>query len=173
MKRITLNLTVTPGSVPLLNVLTRIHGNINPVIEILGASMHRDNVLVDLCSFRIYNGRYEFKSRNGLLGHTRILDILNNQSGLLMIRPGEVVTFSFGNQHIIFFNQPTLDGDAFLKYIVSKEKLRRYLDRELEQIRKGAVKKPRAQKVSLILNDDWSPGDDFNFSTSNLDPAGL
>lgn len=163
MKRITLDLTVLENtSMFLVNVRGSILGNIDNVIETLGSSMHRDNVLVDIRSFRCHNGTYEIKSRNGLLGHTRVLDTLRGQSGMLMLRPGEVVTFSFMDQYIHLFNQPK-DGNAYLNYIVSKEKLRNHLDKTLEGLRKGLAKRCRAKKTS---SSDWSPSDRV-ISTTN------
>jgi hypothetical protein len=147
MKRLTLDLIVTEKSVFILTVKRKIIGNIEPVIEILGSNMYRDNILVDIRSFRCHNGTYEIKSRNGLLGHTRVLDILNKQSGLLMLRPGEVVTFYYMDQYILFFNQLNPECNAYLGYIVSKQKIKSYLDKTLERLRKGLIKKHK-----LILN---------------------
>jgi hypothetical protein len=147
MKRLTLDLTVIENTNGfLLNVRKNILGNIDNVIETLGSSMHRDNVLVDIRSFRCHNGTYEIKSRNGLLGHTRVLDTLRAHSGMLMLRPGEAVTFCFMGQYIHFFNQPTVEENAYLSYIVSKEKLRNHLDRTLQDLRNGVKRKPRPQK---------------------------
>jgi hypothetical protein len=173
MKKLTLDLTLNvdePDKSPLLlNVRKNISGNIELVIEILANTMHRDNVLVDVRSFRHHNGTYEFKSRNGLLGHTRVLDILSEQSGLLMIRPGEIMTFHFMEHYIHFFNQPTLEDNAYLQYIVSREKLRKPLDRKLEDLRKGLMKKTRIKKTGLGLNPitDWSPSDEVISPTKN------
>lgn len=173
MKRLTLDLTLNenqPDKSPLLlSVRQNISGNIEPVIETLANTMHRDNVLVDVRSFRHYNGTYEFRSRNGLLGHTRVLDMLSEQSGLLMIRPGEIITFGFMKHYIHFFNEPTLEGKAYLTYIVSKERLRKPLDKKLENLRKGLIKKPAPKKTGLELNPitDWSPSDEAIPETNN------
>ena len=142
MKRLTLDLTVN-GRHLLLNVHPRINGNIEPVIEILGSSIHRDNILVDITSFRCQGGFFEFKSRNGLLGHHTVLDTLARQQGVVILRPGEAITFSLDGQYVHFFNQPTEEGKAFMEFIVSEERLRSHLDRRLADLRNGIPTAPR------------------------------
>lgn len=155
MKRLTLYLTVvekTDGL--LLDVRKNIQGDIDNVIETLGSSMHRDNVLVDIRSFRCHNGTYEIKSRNGLLGHNRVLDILRENSGMLMLRPGEAVTFCFMGQYIHFFNKPTEEENPYLSYIVSQDKLRKHLDKTLQDLRNGVKRKNKSpqQKETPATN---------------------
>jgi hypothetical protein len=64
-----------------------------------------------------------------------------------MLRPGEVVTFYYMDQYILFFNQLNPECNAYLGYIVSKQKIKSYLDKTLERLRKGLIKKHK-----LILN---------------------
>lgn len=151
----TLELTVKPGPVLLLRTRDFIRGNIDHVIEILGKTMHRTNVLVDLADFRSHTeGRYEFVSKDGLFDHNQVRDIMNEQSGLMMLCPGEVISFAFAEQYVHIFNTPRIAANAYLQFIVSSQALRPQLSKHLESIRRQSI------KAIPVGGEEWSPSQD-------------
>lgn len=136
MKRITLELTVTAGFALLVNIRGGIAGNIDPVLELLENTTRKDNVLIDLRSLRCHHGIYELRSCNGFIPHIKVLDILSRQSGVLMLCPGEALSFGLKKQWLHIFNRPR-DNKPYMEYIVSNRKMLSYLDRKLLQIRQS------------------------------------
>jgi hypothetical protein len=137
VKKTTLYLTVDGKSV--INFAPRIFGDIEHVLEKLGNRVNTHSILVDISSFRGVGGIFSIGSCDGLLDHTRVLDILSDQSGVILLQPGEVLNFNVSdNQTIRLYNKPEKNG-PYLHYGIFKGKIHRYLDRELRNIRNGVL----------------------------------
>lgn len=134
MKKTTLYLDVDGRSV--INFESRIYGDIEPVLKKLGNRVNTRSVLVDISSFRGVRGDFSMSSCDGLLGHTRVLDILSDQSGILLLQPGEVLDFTLTNSFVRFYNLPNENG-PYLHHGIFRGQMPKDLAHELKKIRDG------------------------------------
>ena len=132
MKRFTLTLTLFPLK---LKSDSTIYGDINHVLELLDPEISQQNMLVDLSSFRSLPGTYRIEACRGTINHTRTLDILSAQSGILMLKPGECITFNFEGNYVVAYNRPNGVGAPYLHHGIFQNPLIQRVVKTLEAIR--------------------------------------
>ncbi len=132
MKRTTLTLTIFPLR---LKFDPKIHGNIDHVLELLEQKIDHQNMLVDLSSFRSLQGKYEMETCEGRLTHIQTLDILSSQSGILMLKPGECITFNLEGNYVLAYNRPNEVGAPYLHHGIFQNPLIQNVAKTLKAIR--------------------------------------